>query len=373
MGPPNLQEGIQYVCFSGDQGFNGWLPTEHDLTTYVKREASLLSRFQLRLVNLEGPLPGLSGSPGDRRIDDVLLHSLAAAGYDVVGRANNHGLDLGPEGVRYTEQRLANAGLPTLGERRFPVFHWRVGNSRIDICAMADVMDYPDPDHLIVMIDEEGLALVAKETAGAAFRIAFAHIGSASRFVSPHERAQVDRLLNAGFDLVVCTGSHFIKGFVLEKGRPVAYGIGDHMTSLVYTRTDTEPVGMHLVAGFVGNRLAQVFAVPFHNDFRGGRVGPLDDAAFREFVTTLQERSVSDASKYYSDQRALKGVVDGIKGLRISELTRLRPRHLIYGARIVVQQRPWWIATVGVLLVAALAAVLFRRRSRRLRKEEEKA
>jgi hypothetical protein len=373
VGPPNLQEQIQYVCFSGDQGLNGWLPNEHDLATHVEREASLLSRFQLRVVNLEGPFPGLSGGARDKRIDGVLLYSLTAAGYDLVGRANNHGLDLGPEGVRYTDQKLASAGLQTLGERRFPVFHWRVGNSRIDICAMADAMERPDPDHRFVMIDDEGLALVSKEMSGASFRIAFAHIGSASRFVSPHERAQVDRLLDAGFDLVVCTGSHFIKGFLVERGRPVAFGIGDHLTSLVYTRTDTEPVGMHLVAGFAESRLVQVFAVPFHNDIRGGRVGPLEEAEFGEFVRTLRERSVSDEAKYYSDRGALNAMIRSIGGLRPSGLTRLRPRHFIYAARIVIQQRPWWIVAVGALLAVAVATMLLRRRSSRLRKERREA
>jgi len=371
MGPPGVRERIQYVCFSGDQGLKDWLPQDGDLARYVANEASLLSRFQLKLVNLEATLPGLSGTAPDRRTDDVILYSLTAAGYQVAGRANNHGLDLGPEGVRYTDRRLADAGLRVIGERTSPVFHWQAGQSRIDISAMADVMDRPDPGHLILMLDDESLALVKREMNGAAIRIAFVHLGSASRFVSPHEHSQVERLLDAGFDLVVCTGSHFIKGFVMERGRPVAYGIGDHLTSISYGGADTEPIGTHLVAGFDGGRLVQIFVVPYHNDLRRGQVGPLDDPAFAQFVRTLRERSISDESKYYGDGGALKAMVHNVARLRLSTLTQLRPRHFVYAARIVVRQRPGWVAAAGGLLAAAVAGVVFGRRSARLRKDKK--
>jgi len=370
VGSPGLQSGSQYVLFSGDQGFNGWLPERRDLVTYVERDASLFARFQLRIVNLEGPLPGLSGRAIDKMTDEPLLYSLKAAGYDVVARANNHGLDLGRRGVTYTDEKLAAAGLQSLGGRRSPVFHWRAGDARIDICALADVMDLPDPDRLFLMIDDEDLALVRREVAGADFRIAFAHLGSVSRFVSPHERAQANRLLSAGFDLVVCTGSHFIKGFVTEGGRPVAYGLGDHLTSLVYGRSDTEPLGMHLVAGFEGGRLTQVFVVPFHNDARRGRVGPLDEAAFGRFVGTLRERSVSNSAKYYSDRGALKAMLQSVKSLTPSGLARLKPRHIAYAFRIVVEQRPEWLV-FGVVIAVAAAVIVLRRRSSRLRKRKE--
>jgi hypothetical protein len=371
MGPPGVRGGIQYVCFSGDQGLKDWLPLDSDLAKYVANEASLLSRFQLKVVNLEATLPGLSGNAPDKRADDVILYSLTAAGYQVAGRANNHGLDLGPEGVRYTNQRLADVGLRVIGERTSPVFHWRAGQSRIDITAMADVMDRPDPGHLILMLDDESLALVRREMNEAAFRIAFVHLGSASRFVSPHEHSQVDRLQDAGFDLIVCTGSHFIKGFLMERGRPVAYGIGDHMTSISYGGADTEPIGTHLVAGFDGNRLVQIFVVPFRNDLRRGRMGPLDEVAFAQFVRTLRERSISDESKYYGDGGALKAMFHNIARLRLSTLTQLRPRHFAYAARIVVRQRPGWVAAAGGLLVAAFVVVLYGRRSARLRKAKK--
>jgi hypothetical protein len=373
VGPASLQENVQYVAFSGHHGLYNWVPNEQDLAAYVEKDASLLSRFQLRVINLGVPLPGLSGTPLARRIDEAMLYSLRAAGYDLASRANNHALDLGSEGARYYEQKLESAGLRIVGQRGFPVYHWRAGDRRIDICAVADVLDRPDPDNLILKINDADLALLRKETEGADFRIALTHLGSASRFPSPHERKQVRRVLQAGFDLVVGTGSHFIKGFLFEDKRPVAYGIGDHLLSVQYDpEAGVEPLGMHLVAGFQDGRLVQIFVVPFHNDLRRGRLGPLEETAFDEFVKTLRERSSADESRYYSDGGTLKMMLRAVGNMGPADWKRLRPRHVLYGAKLVIRQRPEWAVGAG-LLVAALAVMLLRWRSSRQRRNEGRA
>lgn len=366
VGPPRLQERTQYVSFSGHHGLQeDWLPNESDIKKYVEEDASLLSQFQLRVVNLGLPLPGVLGTPLGKRIDDLVLYSLTRAGYNVASRANSHALDFGSEGLRYYDEKLENLNIRIIGERKSPVFHWQVGKSRIDICAVARDLEQPDPDHLILTADTADLALLKKETEGADFRIAFAILGSASRYPSPHERTQVRRLLDAGFDLVVCTGSHFIKGFLLEQGRPVAYGIGDHLHSLQYGLIDTEPLGMHLVVGFADGQLAQIFVVPFHNDVRRGRLGPLEEAAFGEFVKTFRERSVSDDAKYFSDESVFQMMMRAIGNMNRSDLWKLlRPRYFIYGARVIIRQRPEWVVAAGAVLVI-VAVVLHRRRSSR--------
>ena len=369
LGAASLREEVHYVAFSGHHGLQqDWLPNEKDLIDYVRRDASLLSRFQLRVVNLGLPLPEYAGNPLGKRIEEIVLDSLTTAGYDVASRANSHALDFGTRGVRYYDEKLESAGLRLIGERRSPVFHWQAGNRRIDICAVAGVLDRPDPEHLILMADEAGLALLRRETEGADFRIAFANFGSASRYPSPRERRKVRELLSAGFGLVVCTGSHFIKGFLLEEGRPVAYGIGDHLYSIQYGLIDTEPLGMHLVAGFEDGQLVQIFVVPFHNDVRRGRLGPLDEATFREFLTALRERSTSDEAKYFSDKGAFNVMIHALENPSATNLRKLRPRHFAYAARLVLQQRPEWVAGVAVVLGVA-AVVVLRRRSSRKRRE----
>jgi hypothetical protein len=257
LGSPGLEAGTDYAAFTGHHGIQSdWLPDEKLVAAYVEKDASLLSHFQLRVINLGAPLPGLLGTPISKQIDDVVLASLTRPHYDLASRANNHAFDLGAEGMRYYEQKLDAAGIRIVGQRGFPVFHWRVGAHRIDIAALADVLDKPDPDGWILLMSDANLEAAKREMQGADYRIVLAHLGSASRYPSPHEREQVMRLQKAGFDLVVATGAHFVKGVLVEEGRPVAYGLGDHFLSVVYDpKTGTEPVGMHLVSGFRDARL----------------------------------------------------------------------------------------------------------------------
>src|SRR4030095_8867657 len=118
------------------------------------KAARRASPFQLRVVNLGMPLPGLLGTPVSKRIDDVVLASLTSPHYDLASRANNHAFDLGAEGMRYYEQKLDAAGIRIVGQRGFPVFHWQVGGHRIDIAALADVLDKTDPDGWILLMRE---------------------------------------------------------------------------------------------------------------------------------------------------------------------------------------------------------------------------
>ena len=149
----------------------------------------------------------------------------------------------------------------------------------------------------------------------------------------------------------------------------MAYGIGDHLLSVQYDpRAGTEPLGMHLVAGFEEGRLVQLFVIPFHNDARRGRLGPLEEAAFGQFVKTLRERSTSDQAKYYSDRNAFELMIRGLGNMSATDLWRLRPRHFVYGARLVLQQRTEWIVVPAILAVGLVA--LYRRRSRRHQRGE---
>jgi hypothetical protein len=367
VGTPGMQKNTQYVSFSGHHGLQAdWLPNEDVIEAYTRREAALLSNFQLRVVTLGLPLPGLLGSPQSERIERIVLQSLTTAGFDVGSRANSHSLDLGSEGVRHYEAKLKKLGLRIIGERESPVFHWQLGNRRIDIAAAASVLDRPDPERLILRIDSADLAMLQRETEGADFRIAVTNLGSASRYPSPHEREVARRLFDAGFGLVVCSGSHFIKGFLNDGSRSVAYGIGDHLLSIQYGLIDTEPLGMYLVAGFQNARLSQIFVIPFHNDVRREHLGPLDETDFSEFVRTLRDRSTSDDSKYFSDAGALQMMTRALRNMNPTDLRKLRPRHFVYASHLLLRQRPEWVAGAGIF-AAAIAVMLYRRRSVRRR------
>ena len=302
-------------------------------------------------------LPGFRGSQLDREIDKLVVDTLKKAGYGIVARANNHALDHGIDGIHYNTTQLAEAGLAMIGIRDFPVYEWDTGGKKVAIFALTDEADREDQQSLILAMNRADLALIQQKTAGTHFRIAFIHLGSMSSFPSVHEREQVDRLIDIGADLVVCTGSHFIKGIVMQRGKPVAHGIGNHIFSFV--DTDTEPIGMHLVAGFRAGELIQLFAVPFHNTIRQGKTGPLDEAAFAFFKKTVLERSVTDTEKYFSDPRSLKNLIEYMNDFRFSKLNKIKWRHVAYGARILFHHYPL-IAMSGSVLALLLSVLLLR-------------
>lgn len=349
LGEAKFNDGIDYVSFTGDFGFNRNLPSDKDIERHLAHEADLLSNFKLSVINLEFSLPGFSGHNPDKRIDSIMMSVLTKSGFDLVARANNHAWDQGLEGLRYNERHLDEAGLAMIGTRDFPVYEWEIGDHVIAIYALTDGSDQKDPGKHILKIEEGDLGLIKQQTAQAHFRIAFIHLGSMSAFPSPHEREQVSRLIHAGADLIVCTGTHFIKGFIKERGKPVFYGIGNHL--FPSSGRPEESVGLHLVAGFKSAELAQLFVIPFRNTIFEGKTGALNKAQFDSFKTNFLERSNLETVNYFSDPGSLRRFKDQLSTFRVSRLAELKLRHLQYAAGIVWTHYPILITAVCILFL----------------------
>ena len=327
LGQAKILGDVHYVSFTGDFGFAGRLPSTEAVERHIAQESALLSNFQLKVIKLEFMLPGTQSVS---RIANhrVTIDLMKRTGYDLVSRANNHVMDHGPEGVAYNTGLLQGAGLKMIGTRSFPVYNWETGGGKIAIFSLTDYTDRPDPEGLILKINESDLDLVKKESSNADFRIAFVHLGSMSFYPSPHERRQVTRILETGADFVVCTGSHFSKGFGYERGKPVVYDIGNHLLS--YVDDVTEPVGVHFVAGFRTGKLVQLVAIPFHNQIFGGKMGPLDETDLVLFQKALLDRSSSDPNKYYSDPSSLTRLQKRLGRFSFAKIDQLRGRHVLY-------------------------------------------
>ncbi|MFQ5852774.1 MAG: CapA family protein [Candidatus Binatia bacterium] len=370
LGEARLLPDTDYVSFAGDFGFSRRLPPTEAIRQHLAFESKLLANFHLSVINLEFMLPGFTGQQIDRQIDELVVDALQRAGYDVISRANNHALDYGPEGVRYNKAKLGAAGFQMIGTRDYPVYDWQAGAYRIAIYAVTDYADREDSEGLVLKVNSPDLSLIKEKSFDADFRVAFIHLGSVSVFPSPHEREQVKRLISAGADLVVCTGSHFTKGFVMENGKPVVYGLGNHLFS--YIGPDTEPIGMHLVAGFKAGELAQLFVIPFQNAVMKGRTGPPDEATFATFRKTFLERSTTDTSSYFSDSRSLRKLKERLLRLSNSGLGDLKPRHVVYAIGIVLYH--YSIVVIAGSALVLLSVVLFLRRrvlSRRSKNRDE--
>ncbi len=365
-GDARILPDVAYVSFAGDFGFSGRLPPKDVIDRHVAQESALLANFQLRVINLEYMLPGISGREPDRQIDKVAVDILRRSGFDVISRANNHAMDHGVEGVAYNSRILQEARFMMIGPRGYPVHIWDAAGGKIAIFSLTDYTDRPDADGLILKINDADLSLIKTKFADANFRIAFIHLGSLSFYPSAHERDQVKRILDAGADLVVGTGSHFIKGFLHENQKPVIYGIGNHIFS--YVDNDTEPIGLHFVAGFKSRQLIQLFVVPFYNTIREGKTGPLDEASFVSFKKSFADRSINDSSRYYSDPRTVAGFQERLRELTLSKFRDLRARHFIYATGILIHNYPWLVTSaclsvlVGATIVGRWTVLRWRRR-----------
>ena len=354
LGEANLRKDADYISFTGDFGFSGWLPEKKVIKNYLAHESSLLSNFRLNVINLEYMLRGFSGCQLDNQIDTLMIDIFKTAGYGLIGCANNHALDHGVDGIHYNTVQLTEANLAMIGTRDCPVYPCYTDGKKVAIFALTDDADEEDQNSPILGMNQADLALLQQKIADAHFRIAFVHLGSMSSFPSVHERLQTDKLMEIGADLVICTGSHFIKGLTTQRGKVVAYGIGNHMFSFV--DSDTEPIGMHVVAGFEGGDLSQLFAIPFHNTIRQGKTGPLDERTFALFKRTLLERSTMDPNKYFSDPRSLKNLSGYLKDFRFSKLKKIKARHITYAAQVLFYHYP--ITAVSGSLLGLLFFVL---------------
>jgi hypothetical protein len=368
-GEARIVPGVEYVSFTGDYGFDR-LPSKDALERHIAQESALLANFHLRIINLEFMLPGISGREQDREIDRVTIDLMKRTGYNLVSRANNHAMDYGHEGVAYNTRLLQEAGFPMVGPRSLPVYKQAIGGRTVAVFALTDYTDRPDAAGLILNITDADLQLIKTELSDSDFRIAFVHLGSMSFYPSPHERAQVARILEAGADLVVCTGSHFTKGFVYKKGKPVVYDIGNHLLS--FKDSATELIGMYFVAGFKHGKLVQLFVVPFHNAVFDGKTGPLTGAELASFNERLLDRSTSDPNRYYTDPSSLAKLKERLDRFDLDKLKEMRPRYVVYGLTILYHHYPVMFVVASflvlVLVVASARWMLLRRRTRSTRR-----
>ena len=357
MGEPALREDRVYLSFSGDLGFKPGHVLPADLGPFLEADARLLERFDLNVVNLEFMFTGAAEADG------LAESVLRGAGFDVVAVANNHALDGGLATLDATVARLEALGARVVGTPRRDVFEYRAGALRVALYALTHFTDESiegqADDEGVLVIDAERLATLEERTRDHDLRIAFLHLGSLSSFPSPHEQALVAQAIATGADLVVCSGAHFVKGFLEVQGKPVVYGTGNYLFS--YKGDNTEPIGMHFVVGIGETGVEQMLAVPFGGDWRGGPLGPLDEAQFETFQTALQTRSDPEAGDYFSDDRTANLFWSSLANLSFDKLGNLRPRHFAYAVRILWSRYPLPLL-VGLVGALAFTAWWVRRR-----------
>jgi poly-gamma-glutamate synthesis protein (capsule biosynthesis protein) len=216
------------------------------------------------------------------------VDALAAAGFDILGLANNHALDLGAHGLGETMERLGEADIKTVGagsglESAVKALVYPVGGVRLAFLAFNVV---PSPEEVETQSQSQDTSdgsdwVVAnwdKETATAAVEaartqadavIVSLHWGYEYRTrIDAAQRAIADILFDAGADLVIGHHPHVIQGFDIPSAPAldginsqgfVAYSLGNFVFDQLSTETQ---YGLALRVLIDGDGLVAVQLLP---------------------------------------------------------------------------------------------------------------
>lgn len=341
-GPAELLDGVEYISFTGDFGFrySYTLPSREGIGDHIANTRKLFSHFNTNILNLEFILPGIGspreidriaefeafssrqddgrscGAAGGRPdnpggnakwylyLESIMMEVIQKTPFEVVSLANNHALDYGPMGLDYNEHRLRSAGATCYGTTNKPAARLSRITGEVIVYSMTDLVDQQDVDRLVAKLDEANIAEAKTRIRASDFGIAFMHVtANRSVYPSPYELRLVDNLVDAGFKLIVCTGSHWPKGYARRRGIPVFWGTGNYL--FPFTRDLPERQGMHVVAGLRQGKLVQLFTIPFSNTFETGSSGPLTGTDLLNFKKAFLDRSNYSRLKFYKDHRNL--------------------------------------------------------------------
>ena len=164
-------------------------------------------------------------------------------GIDIVGLANNHAYDHGPDALLDTLDTLSGAGIKYVGagrniEEAMTPEYFEIGGMKIAFTAATQIERSLPPDTkeatetepgvLRTLDPEKYLEVIRTADENADFTIAFVHWGSEN--VYKYEAAQTElaeKYAEAGADLIIGAHPHVIQGFDYIGDVPVVYSMGN--------------------------------------------------------------------------------------------------------------------------------------------------
>lgn len=208
----------------------------------------LLQRGDVVFGNLEGPLMDGGESrkcKGKRegtcyafRVPTRYSRHLKAAGFTVMGLANNHALDFGPEGRVSSRHALEEQGIAHSGD---------IGDiARLDAkgrrVAVISFATYPGAYNFLDLEDTLAAITAASKEAdlvivtfhGGAEGVTHQHVPQGEEEFLGENRGDLRRFthaaIDAGAQLLLGSGPHVVRGMEIYKGRLIAYSLGNFAT-----------------------------------------------------------------------------------------------------------------------------------------------
>jgi len=206
------------------------------------------------LVNLETPVADRrrraidAAEPVERGLTPVYLQgppwlpeALARAGVDAVMLANNHALDQEREGLQETIAAARRAGLVVTGAGTYPRHRWPIvlgGDEPERSLAVLTFYDahakgWVDPgESARSFLDDDAPALVAEAAERHRVVVVVHFVGELREQPMQRWRRRLQRLIEAGADVILAHGTHVPMAVETIDGVPVAWGLGNFVADM---------------------------------------------------------------------------------------------------------------------------------------------
>src|SRR5215471_7916048 len=208
----------------------------------------LLKHGDVIFGNLEGPLVdgGVSAKCHGKREGTCYAFRvptrygtyLKAAGFNVMGLANNHAMDFGAEGRESSRQVLDNQGIAHSGEVG-DIARLRVKGRKIAVLAFAtypNAYNFLDQDDALAQIrkarEESDFVIVSFH--GGAEGAKHQHVAPGDETFLGEDRGDLRKFthaaVDAGAQLVLGSGPHVVRAMEIYNGKLIAYSLGNFAT-----------------------------------------------------------------------------------------------------------------------------------------------
>ena len=201
----------------------------------------------ITMINNEFPYSDRgSPTPGKKftfRADPSTVRYLTDLGVDIVGLANNHAYDHGPDALLDTFDTLSGANIRYVGaghdlsEAMTPQYI-EAGGMTIAFTAATQIeRSLPpdtkeatdtDPGVLRTLDPEKYLQVIEEADENADFTIVFVHWGTENEHMyEASQKELAEKYVEAGADLIIGAHPHVLQGFEYIEDVPVAYSMGN--------------------------------------------------------------------------------------------------------------------------------------------------
>ncbi len=231
---------------------------------------------------------------------------LRAAGFNVMGLANNHAMDFGAEGRVSSQHVLDSQGIAHSGEVG-DIAHLTAKGKRVTVISFAT---YPGAYNLLNL--DDAIRVVSDAHAASDITIVSFH-GGAEGTTHQHvpdgdetflgeDRGYLRRfthaIVDAGADLVLGSGPHVVRGMEVYRGKLIAYSLGNFATYGPFNLTGEAGLSVILEArlGPDGSFLSG-HAYPTRQEKPGGpKLPKLDEGISLLLLRELSETDFAESS-----------------------------------------------------------------------------